>query len=318
MSDSPVPTRFQFFLVPRFSLVALACAIDALRTANAEAGEPVFQWQLVGETNGTVHSSSGVELEAIAPELAGPGTAIAVCGGDNSHNFESDSVDRWLNHSARNGALVGSISDGAYVVAEAGLFGRARSTIHWKCQSGYRERFPDLDITTSTIEIDGNRFSCAGGTASLDLILHFVMQELGPDIVGRIADNYFHDFVQGDDQQQHMTNAFRFAARNRKLSDALLIMESGLESPVPINRIAGDLGLSHRQLDRLFRRYLDTSPGTHYRELRLARAAGLVRQTGLSISEIAAACGFQSASHLGLYFRKRYGQTPGKYRSSNT
>lgn len=319
LKDAPMPEiiapkRFLFFLVPRFSLVALACAIDALRTANAEASEPVFQWQLVGEEAGIVRSSSGVELEAVAMEPTGAGDAIAVCGGDNSHNYENDNVDRWLKDSARRGALVGSISDGAYVVAQAGLFNGTRSTIHWKCQSAYRERFPDLDITTSIIEIDDRRFSCAGGTASLDLILHFVMKALGPDIVGRIADNYFHDFVRGDDQQQHMINAFRYAARNRRLSKALLSMEANLESPMPIRRIADDLGLSHRQLDRLFRRYLDISPGAHYRELRLARAAGLVRQTGLSIGEIAAACGFQSASHLGLYFKKRYGQTPGKYR----
>lgn len=314
MPKPDTPTRFIFFLVPRFSLVALACAIDALRAANIEAESSIFQWQLVSEQEGEVLSSSGIALQTDTLPVVEEGAAIVVCGGDNSHNFSNPAVGRWLIEAARRGGSIGSISDGAYIVAEAGLFNQARSTIHWKCQSPYRERFPDLDIRTSILEIDSKRFSCAGGTSSLDLMLHFIMNIMGPDIVGRIADNYFHDVLRGDDQRQHMTNAFRFAARNQPLSEALLIMEAHQEDPISIQEIAEQLKISHRQLDRLFRRHLDYSPGNYYRELRLARAAGLISQTGLSISEIAAGCGFQSASHLGQHFKKRYGRTPGKYR----
>lgn len=212
--------------------------------------------------------------------------------------------------------MIGALSDGAYVVAGAGLFKKVRSTIHWKCQGGYRERYPDLDVRTSILEVDGNRFSCAGGTASLDLMLRFVSDELGPEIVGRIADNYFHDVIRGDNQVQHMTSAFRFAARNKTLSDALLIMEERLENPVPLHELADRLGVSHRQLGRLFQRFLETSPSLHYREMRLTRASALLKQTGMSITEIALGCGFQSASQLSRHFRTRYGETPRDHRKT--
>jgi len=309
------PVRsFGFLLIPGFSLVALSCAIDVLRAANIEAPAAQFKWALLGDGQTSVASSSGIELPCMKLHEAGQFEAVAVCGGERSHLFKSDEIESWLKDQARKGMLVGSLSDGAYVVAAAGLFAKSRSTIHWKCQSAYRERFPNLDIRMSILEIDGNRFSCAGGTASLDLMLHFASRVVGGQTVGRIADNYFHDVIRGDDQVQHNISALRFAARNTKLSEALLIMEAELENPVPIFEIAERLDISHRQLDRLFRRHLGTSPTHHYLEMRLLRASGLLKQSELSVGEIAVGCGFQSASHLGRHFKQRYGQTPGKFR----
>lgn len=307
---------FAFLLVPGFSLVALSCAIDVLRAANVESDSSRFHWILIGEEETSVTSSSGIELSCSAMDHTDGYEAIAVCGGERSHLFTSAKVLHRLKDEARRGKAIGALSDGAYVVALAGLFDKSRSTIHWKCQSGYRERFPNLDIRTSILEVDGNRFSCAGGTASLDLMLRFVAIAAGPEVVGRIADNYFHDVIRGDNQIQHMASAFRFAARNKTLSDALLIMESELESPIPVQDIANRLNVSHRQLDRLFRRYLTTSPSQHYRDMRLTRASGLLKQTGLSIGEVALGCGFQTASHLSKHFKPKFGETPREHRKA--
>lgn len=308
--------NFAFLLVPGFSLVALSCAIDVLRAANVESESKHFDWALLSEDGNSVASSSGIELSCQAIGTATGHEAVAVCGGERSHLFNSNTVHSWLRSEARHGRMIGALSDGAYVVAAAGLFKKVRSTIHWKCQGGYRERYPELDVRTSILEVDGNRFSCAGGTASLDLMLRFVSEQLGPEVVGRIADNYFHDVIRGDNQVQHMTSAFRFAARNKTLSDALLIMESELENPVPLHDLADQLRVSHRQLARLFRRFLDTSPSLHYREMRLARASALLKQTGMSITEISLGCGFQSASQLSRHFKTRYGETPREHRKT--
>ena len=311
------PTRFHFLLVPGFSLVALSCAIDTLRAANVEAGREVFSWAIIGQGNQPIQSSSGIAMPYLPLTMAGPADAVAVCGGERSHLFHNTGVETFLKDCARSGQTVGSLSDGAYVVAGAGLFDRVRSTIHWKCQSGYRERFPDLDIRTSIFEIDGTRFSCAGGTSSLDLMLQFVARKLGVATVGKIADNYFHDVVRGDDQVQHMTSAFRYAARDKVLTDALLIMEGALELPIEIGEIASMLKVSHRQLDRVFRRSLGASPSHYYRDMRITRASGLLKQTGLSVGEIALACGFQSASHLSRHFKRKFDMSPNRFRNGS-
>ena len=302
-------------------MLALACAIDALRSANVECGRIAYKLQLLhadphGST-GEVSSSSAIPIPTELIATNDSFDVIAVCGGERSHDYFSKNLDRWLRQFASRSTIIGSISDGAFVVAKSGLFDKCRSTIHWKCLDAYRERHPQFDIRASIMELDGNRFSCAGGTASLDLMLNFILRDLGPEIVTRIADNYFHDTVREESQAQHLATAFRLAGRNPLLSKCLLMMENNLEKPFSIAKMAKTLGTSHRQLDRLFNKHLKTSPAEYYRLLRLARGASLLLQTGLPVSEVAVGCGFQSSSHFSLHFKEQYEATPGQYRRAN-
>ncbi len=322
------PVQVEFALVPGFSLVALACAVDALRAANLVLGRSAYQWRLCADPGDPgdpgfadgVPSSSHIRLPAAA--LAAKGVAgaapdlFAVVGGERSHDYRSPALARALTRAAVRGARIGSISDGAFVVAAAGLFDGYRSTIHWKCLDAYRERFPDLDIRTSIFEIDRNRFSCAGGTTSLDLMLTFVMEAHGGEAASQVAENYVHDRIREAAQEQHVTAAIRMAGRNRHLAEAILLMERHLEDPLSVDQIAGAAGLSARQLTRLFHSHLGRSTGQFYLDLRIDRAASLLRQTGMSVSEIAVGCGFLSASHLGRHLKRRHGATPGQWRRS--
>ena len=329
-SAAPRPLRFGFVLVPGFSLVALSCAVEVLRAARLEAPDAGFGWALLapGGEAGLVASSSGIALETVAwpgapaPDApsphapdAPPPDALAVCGGERTHVFRHAGLEGRLREAARRGAMIGALSDGAFLVAATGLYARARSTIHWKCQSAYRERHPGLDVRASIFEIDGARFSCAGGTASLDLMLRLVSRTLGLEAAGRIADNYVHDRMRGEDQMQH-EGGFRFAGRSAAMVAALAAMEANMEVPLPIAEVARRAGTGPRQLDRLFRRHLGVAPSEHYREMRLVRASGLLRQSDLAVGEIASACGFASPSHLARLFRGRFGASPSEYRRS--
>ncbi len=309
-------TDFAFYLVPGFSLMALSCAIDVLRAANTECDRPVFRWMLLSENGVDVISSSGIAMGCSPLTDAQKADTITICGGLHSHLFQSAAVKSWLKDEAHKGKRIGALSDGAYVLADAGLFDTTRSTIHWKCQTAYREKYPRLDVRASILEIDGKRFSCAGGTASLDLALHFVSQRLGNDVAGRIADNYFHDTIRADGELQHMASAFRFVSRSKKLSEALRLMDAALETPIQVRVIAEQLQMSHRQLDRLFRKFLNVSPLNHYRDMRLARASALLKQTELSVGEVALSCGFHSASHLSKFLKAKYDETPYQHRRS--
>ena len=318
------PVRVEFALVPGFSLLALSCAVDALRAANLVLGRGAYEWRLSADlgdppAGDSVPSSSHIRLPtaSLAIRSGASGDApdlIAVVGGERSHDYESPALARSLARAAGRGARIGSISDGAFPVAAAGLFDGYRSTIHWKCLDAYRERFPDLDIRNSIYEIDRNRFSCAGGTTSLDLMLTFVMEVHGGETASLVAENYVHDRIREAAQEQHVTAAIRMAGRNRHLAEAILLMERHLEDPLPLDGIAGAVGLSARQLTRLFRGRLGRPAGQFYRDLRIDRAASLLRQTGMSVSEIAVGCGFQSASHLGRHLKRRHGATPGQWR----
>ncbi|MEM9329897.1 MAG: GlxA family transcriptional regulator [Pseudomonadota bacterium] len=307
-----------FVLVPRFSLVAFSCAIDALRGANQILGEEYYSWRAASVEGLPMVSTSAIEVPTIKVTNASHADVIVVCGGDSSHTYQNAKLTHWLHDQAKRGKKIGSISDGAFVVADAGLFDRVPSTIHWKCYDAYRERHPDLEIKPSMMEISGNRFSCAGGTASLDLMLHFIQERHGVETTSQIANNYFHDTIRDGSREQHLTNAFRLGSKNPILAEALLLMESHLEMRLSISDIADILEISRRQLDRIFKRHVKKSPQEVYRHLRLTRASGLLLQTNMSVSEIAVGCGFQSASHMGKYFQTRFGLTPRNYRQQNS
>ena len=312
--------RIEFVLVPGFSLLALSCAVDALRAANLVLGRTAYAWRLTADlgdppAGDSVPSSSRIRLPAAPLADAGPAPdLVAVVGGERSHAYDSAALAGSLARAAGRGAHIGSISDGAFPVAAAGQFDGYRSTIHWKCLDAYRERFPDLDIRTSIFEIDRDRFSCAGGTTSLDLMLTFVMEAHGAGTAALVAENYVHDRIREAAQEQHVTAAIRMAGRNRHVADAVLLMERHLEDPLSVDRIAGTVGISARQLTRLCRSRLGQTPGRFYLDLRVDRAASLLRQTSMSVSDIAVGCGFQSASHLGRHLKRRHGATPGQWR----
>ncbi|HYW77118.1 MAG TPA: GlxA family transcriptional regulator [Gammaproteobacteria bacterium] len=315
-SDDDAPATFAFVLVPRFSMLALSCAIDALRAANVVGGRTLYRWELATPGGGTVEASSGVTLGAKALEETDVASAVAVCGGAHSHDWLPPGLARWLKAQSRNGALVGALSDGSFVLAESGLFQGVRSTIHWLCLDAYRERFPQLDIRASVFEIDRHRFSCAGGTAALDMFLTLIQRQHGDELAVAVADNYIHDRIRSPDYAQHLSAYYHLVRRSPALAAAVREMEAHIEDPSPISVLARKVGISQRQLARLFERYLSRSASDHYMALRLAHARRLLAQTTMPVSAVAMATGFASAAHLATRFRKSHGVSPLQYRQS--
>ncbi len=316
-----VKREFGFVLVPGYSLLALSCAIDVLRAANQDAGYTVYNWKLLSADDALVMSSSGLPLlcqplsqwhnEVV---VAVKQRVIAICGGDTSLDYHNYQLTQWLSSASEQSMMMGSISDGAFIAAECGLFDNCRSTIHWKCLDNYREKFPQLDSRASILEIEGNRFSCAGGTASLDLFLHFVLKDIGSDAVSNIGYNYFHDNFRDSSDTQVWAHANRYANKNKMLNEALRLIALQLEEPLNIQDIAKQVGTTHRTLDRLFKRYIGLSPSSYIRQLRLSRAESLLVQTGMAVSDVGLACGFNSASLFGRHFKAHYKLTPLQFR----
>ncbi|MEC7245833.1 MAG: GlxA family transcriptional regulator, partial [Pseudomonadota bacterium] len=210
----------------------------------------------------------------------------------------------------RNGAIIGAICTGTYVMAAAGLLNGRRCTIHWENIDGLTEEFPDLDITTDLFEIDGNRVTCSGGTASLDMMLNLISHVHGAQLAAEISDQFIHDRIRDPSDRQRMELRSRLGVSHPKLLAVVSFMEEGLEEPYSQTELAQKANLSTRQLERLFRKYLQTTPTRYYLNLRLARARHLLRQTSMSILSIALACGFVSASHFSKCYREVYGRTP--------
>lgn len=317
---STKPRRFTFLLLDRFTMLPFTAAIEPLRLANRAAGQVLFDWRLVGPHGDMAVCSNGsrVMVDAGLGGDAVPGRdeVIIVCGGTEIAREATRPVLSWLRRQARSGAAMGAVCTGAWVLAEAGLLDGRKATIHWENHDGFAEAFPQVDLFRSVFVYDGNRLTAAGGTSSIDLMLHLIAEAHGDALAAEVADQMLHTAIRTDQDRQRLSIPTRIGVRHPRLAAVIARMEANLEEPISPARLALDAGMSTRQLERLFRRYLNRSPKRYYMETRLARARNLLMQTEMSIIEIALASGFSSPSHFSKCYRAQYGSTP--YRERGT
>ncbi|WP_158090295.1 GlxA family transcriptional regulator [Kiloniella majae] len=312
-----LPTKgvFVFLLLPNYSLLALSSAVEVLRAANRLSRSEIYSWQLVSADGGSYPSSGGLALST--ETLDRPITDIThlvICGGDGSDSLRDTKTLSFVREHARRAKLSGAISDGSYLAARTGIFDGYKSTIHWQCYDGYVEQNPDLEITRQIYEIDRDRFSCAGGNAAFDLFLQLVERDYGRHLSLEIAENFVHSDIRPQVSPQRLNPSFKFAASSPRLSGIIEHMEQNLETPLSLPELAKLVDITARQMDRIFQQYVGESPSKFYIDLRVRRAAHLLRQTNLAISEIAVACGFASSSHLAKHFQRIWRMSPREYR----
>jgi transcriptional regulator GlxA family with amidase domain len=317
VSKDTAPKRFVFLLLDKFTMLSFASAIEPLRIANRVIGAPVYAWVLAGEGDGMVQCSNGAAftLDIGLSEIDRDDTVL-VCGGIDVQKATTKGILNWLRREARRGVAIGGLCTGAYALAKAGLLDGKKATIHWENQDGFLEEFEQVKLTRSIFLIDGNRMSTAGGTASLDMMLKIISADHGDDVANTVADQLIYSTIRTDQDTQRLSIPTRIGVRHPKLSQVIQMMEQAIEEPISPADLAEDVGMSTRQLERLFRRYLNRSPKRYYMELRLSKARNLLMQTDMSVINVALACGFASPSHFSKCYRAHYSTTP--YRERGT
>lgn len=305
------PDRVSFLLVPNFSMSAFTAMLEAMRLANYTTGRTLYEWEILSRDGEAVEASNGVHVVADkgiadAPHLDN----VVVCSGIGAQLYHDNVMFGWLRRWAREGTHVGALCTGAHLLAHAGLLQGYRCTIHWENLESFREQHPDLDVQAELFEIDRDRFTCAGGIAAADMMLTEIARRHGDEVASAVSEQFMHERIREGHDNQRLPLQARLRISHPKLIQAISEMETYVEEALSREEIAARVGLSRRQLERLFRRYLNTSPARYYLRLRLERARLLLTQTTMPVTEIAFACGFTSASHFSKCYRDMFGRTP--------
>lgn len=313
--QSPSIRRYGFLLLPQFSMLSFAAAVEPLRMANRLAGTPLFEWVLYSLDDAPVPASNGMPFTPTRRcDDTADLTALLVVAGIGAHLVESPPLDRWLRRLARQGVLLGSTSTGSLLLARAGVLRDQPCTIHWENAASLREEFPRLRVTGELYELDERVITCSGGVAGLDMMLQLIRLDHGDELANAVAEQCIHPRIRPAHAAQRMALGRRWHITNASLLDAVNLMQTHLEDTLTTSEIARVAGISVRQLERLFRQALDTSPAEFYLGLRLERGHYLLEQSPLSVMEIASACGFSSSSHFARRYRQQYGCTPREVR----
>jgi transcriptional regulator GlxA family with amidase domain len=241
---------------------------------------------------------------------------LFVCAGGNPATFNDRHVFAWLRKLARRGVTIGGISGGPYLLARAGLLAGRRVTLHWEHQPAFSEDFPDVAVTPSLFEIDGNRITCSGGISALDMMVALIERDHGRQLAAAVGDWFLHTHIREGMGPQRMDLRLRLGIADEKLLRVLRRMEVNIEVPQSRAELARIAGVSVRQLERLFRRHLGHGIHRQYSSMRLERARQLLRETTLPVLDVAIATGFSSSSQFARAYKRTFGEPPSRTRLS--
>lgn len=300
-----------FVLAPDFPLMSYASAVEPLRAANVLAGETIYRWRALTIDGAPARSSVGVEVLGDADwSEAKKFDRILVCAGGNPALFDHRPTFAQLRACAAAGVAIGGMSGGAFLLARAGLLAKKRCTIHWEHIPALREEFPDLLLERSLYVFDGELATCAGGLAAFDMMVELIGRRHGEKLAIAVSEWYLRTKAREGDEDQRISLRERAQVANPRVLKILGLMEEHIEQPFSHEELAQSAGVSLRQLERLFASHLGQSLGEAYVNLRLDRARKLLRESSLSVMEVALACGFVSASHFARRYKKRFGTAP--------
>lgn len=318
MSNAAVkPRLFVFYLAPDFTLLAFSSAVEALRLANLALGREAYAWRLATAEGGESQASCGVALKggaSLAQERArigGPDKPfmIVVCGGLNVERAYSRALGFWLREARQNGVAVASLCTGAYLLAQAKLLDDRKCVIHWESFPGFVEKFEHPLVRSNLFEIDQGVYTCAGGSASFDMMLHVILGDLGEAIARKVCELAITDRIRSAEDRQR-PYASRAGTHHPVVAKLIARMQETLADPAPIDELMTGLGVTRRQVERLFRFEIQSSPARYYLKLRLEYADRLLMQTKKTILDVAVASGFSSASHFAKCYREVFGASP--------
>lgn len=313
--------RIGFILARSFTLSAFAMFVDTLRLASDDgdrSGRRFADWQVLASTRHLIASSCGVQV-APTSDLVDPTEFdyLVVVGGLLNHESPVDHETRaYLRKAAALKVRLIGVCTGTFILAEAGLMNGHQTCVSWLHHDAFRERFPDLDVRADTLfNLDRSRGSCAGGSSAADMAACIVGRHISKD-----AERNAMEVLQigkartGLDIQARRPLAIE--CDDPKVQAALIIMERNVENTLSIPELAAAIGVSRRQLERLFLEKTKSSPALAYRRVRLERARHLLLQTKAPLIEIALEVGFENASHFARIFRQTFGQSPTTLRTS--
>lgn len=309
------PYRIGFLLLPNYSMIAFTAAVEPLRMANRLSGQELYEWSTITHTGEPIEASNRLTLAPdFSIDTAGAMDLLLVCGGVDVSDACSRPLVAWLQRLGRQKIVLGALCTGTYLLARGDLLDGYDCTVHWENIAAMREEFPQLKITQELFEIDRDRLTCSGGTAPLDMLLNLISDQQGLELAAAISEEFMCERIRDHNDLQRIPLRQRLGTSQPKLMEAVSLMEANLEEPMSLDELSRYVGLSRRQLERLFQKYLHCVPTRYYLNLRLSRARQLLLQTNMSIVDITLACGFVSAPHFSKCYRDHFGIPPSEER----
>ncbi|MDI4638608.1 MULTISPECIES: GlxA family transcriptional regulator [Halomonadaceae] len=311
-SSAQPPRQVGVLLLPGFSLLAQACALEPLAVASQLAGRRLYTPMAFGLDARAV--TSAAELSLSPPLVPGDDDRsldlLLVCAPSPLAAALPASLADWLKRLAGRGVVLGGIAGGAEVLAWAGVLDGYRATLPWQRVDAVGQEHPAINLSPQLFEIDRDRLTCGGGTSAMDMVMTLIGMHHGQRLAEKVSEHFVCERIRMADEPQHVPLRSRLGHAPQSLIDAVALMEANIEEPLTTHELGEHLGISRRQLERLFKKYLQAVPSRYYLDLRLQEARKLLRDSDRAVGDIALQTGFSSGAHFSTAYRNHFGMTP--------
>jgi transcriptional regulator GlxA family with amidase domain len=277
-----------------------------------------YATQVIGVSAKPFTAESGLRL---MPDItlgdAPPLDTVVVPGGPGLREDKTNAiVAEWLAAHGTKARRVVSVCTGLYGLAASGLIDGRRATTHWLHAADAARRFPKVKIEPDAIYIrDGKFYSSAGMTAGIDLALALIEEDHGPALALSAARQMVVYMKRSGGQLQY-SEPLRFQTRaGDRFSELVAHIVGDLSADWSVENMAASTGLSSRQFTRRFKSAFHAPPAIYVERLRLDEARLRLASGRDKLAGIAHAVGFSSDDAFRRAFERRFGVTPGAYRS---
>ncbi len=321
-ADSQTDTRpIGLLLMEGFSMLSFASAIEPLHIANRIAGKKLYQPIVIALSGDAVVSASGIYVSVVPVEHQPEQfDTLLVCG--KADGRQSSSIDENPDNVSNLNALLtrapslGGIGTGALWLARSGKLDGCKAVLHGMDRGQAQRQFARIRVSGNLFEVDKQVYTCGGGSAAVDMMLALIARQHGMSLSAAISENLVRE-RQGQTSSAAEKISTIKSGQQPRLRDALDLMLANIEEPLGADELASLVGISRRQLERLFRKHLDTVPSRHYLQIRLEHARKLLQQENAPVVQVALDCGFANASHFSTAYRNQFGSTPSEERRKN-
>jgi len=302
-------TRTGFLLLEHFSLPAFTQALDTIITANLlRAG--LFSSRTFGLGEGEVISDLGLVIRPDARiDMASlvDLDLLVVCGGYRTELKASEELINLLRAAAERGVSLAGLWNGAWFLGRAGLLDGYRCAIHPEHRPALTEIAKATQVSSEPYVIDRDRLTASSPSGAFHMALDWIKSLHGKALVEGIE-----DILAFEESRYRRIKPDENLCVSAPLREVVKLMDANLEEPLGLEQLAVYAGRSRRQLERLFKEQLGTTPQRYYLELRITEARRLLQHTELSQMEVLVACGFVSPSHFSKCYSAFFGYRPSR------
>lgn len=294
----------------------LGIAVEVFGLPRPEMGDGWYRFAIAASEPGPLRAGGGIEIRGDGGlELLQFADTIIIPGWRDAREDPSAALVGALQAAYQRGARLVSLCSGVFVLAKARLLRGRIATTHWRYADLLAERYPDIQVNARVLYTDeDDLLTSAGSAAGIDLCLHIVRRDFGPEAANVVARRLVMPPHREGGQAQYVERSVAPAREGARLAPLFDWMRERLNLPLQLGKLARRAGMSERTFLRRFKAATGMSPRQWLLEERLDQAKVLLETSNRSVGDIAEGCGLGSAENLRRHFRRRFGTSPGAYR----